>query len=298
MKKRTIVILSLVVLAVVGLLVNKNRQKKASRYVVGILQTASFPALDAARDGFVAEMKNNFGDDVTFVEQNAQGSITQAQAIAASFKAKQRTFDAFYAIATPAVQALKQQITTKPILFAAVTDPVGLHLREPGSNLTGSSDMADIHKQIVYLTSLLPKVKKVSLLYNPAEPNSALLIKRMKSELDLLHISYFEAGANTEAEVASATEQATAHGEVVLIPTDNTVSSAFPIVKQICDKARVPVIVTWTGEKEAPLMQFGVDYTQSGKQAAMLLKAMLIDHKKPSELPVQFPNPAVYVSAV
>lgn len=295
MSKKIIVLLVSLVAILSSVIILKRTKPTDDHITIGILQFASFPPLDEAKEGFIGQIKKDFGDKVTIIDQNAQGSVTQAQAIASSFKAN-NSITAFYAIATPAVQALKSEIKDRPITFAAVTDPIGLHLREPDSNITGATDMADIKKQIRIVKELLPSIKKVAILYNPGESNSTILVKIMKEELAKYNIEYQDNGANSQTDVAAATQHAVQNAQAILVPTDNTISSAFPIVKQISDKANIPVISTWTGEKDAPLMQFGVDYIQSGVQAAELLKQIIVDGAKPMETKIIAPNSKIFIS--
>lgn len=293
MNKKIVIILA--VLAIGFFLVFMKNNRSQDKITIGVLQTASFPQLDQARENFISEIKKKYGDKVTIIEQNAQGSLTQAQAIASSFKANQN-ITAFYAIASMAVQALKNEIKDRPIVFAAVTDPDALHLRDPGTNITGTSDMANIEKQIEVISKLLPNLKKVAILYNPGEPNSVSLVNIMKSELTAHKIEFEEDGVNSQADVAAATQHAVAHAELILIPTDVTITSAFPVVVQIAGKANIPVVTTWTGEKSGPLMQFGVDYTKSGVQAANLMEKVL-NGAKPMDLPVEKPESEVLISS-
>ncbi|WP_161597576.1 ABC transporter substrate-binding protein [Fluviispira multicolorata] len=295
MSKKILALLLGLIAILAAIVLLKRNKPSADHITIGILQTASFPALDDSMQGFISEIKKELGDKVIIIEQNAQGSIMQAQAIASSFKAN-KSISGFYAIATPAVQALKSEIKTRPITFAAVTDPIGLHLREEGSNITGATDMADIEKQISILKILLPNVKKVALLYNPGETNSVILVKQMKIALEKYGITYQDNGANSQADVAAAAQHAVQNAQAVLIPTDNTIASAFPIVRQIADKANIPIIATGTAEKEGPLMQFGVDYFQSGVQAAQLMKKMLVDGIKPMDLPIVAPTSSIIIS--
>lgn len=296
MNKRVILIISSLVIILLSVVIFNRVKQNPDEIAVGILQFASFPALDEARQGFIEQAQKEFGQNIKFIEQNAQGSVVQAQAIAASFKANQN-IKAFYAIATPSVMALKAEIKDRPIIFAAVTDPIGLNLNSPGTNITGTTDMADIQEQIQILTTLLPNLKKIAILYNPAESNSAIQVKKMKEELAKFNIKVHDAGANSQADVAAATQNATQNAEAILVPTDNTISSAFPIVRQVADKANIPLITTGTNEKDAPLMQFGVDYTQSGIQSATLLRIILLEGKKPAELDFIAPNSKIYINS-
>src|SRR5262249_15998674 len=143
----------------------------------------------------------------------------------------------------------------------------------------------------------LPKVTKIALIYNPGEPNSVTLVKMMKEELVKRNIAIEDDGVNSQSDVAAAAQKAVQSAQAILIPTDNTVSSAFPVVQQIADKANVPIITTWTGETNAPLMQFGVDYTVSGEQAAQIMKEILLDHKKPMDIPIMEPNSRIIINS-
>lgn len=288
------VILLFVCISVFGALMYKKKFPVQGHITIGLLQTASAVPLDQAREGFIGEIKREFGDKATVIIQNAQGSATQAQAIASSFAADP-TIEGFYGIASLAMQSLKAMVK-RPIVFSAVTDPVGLHLRDTGTEITGSSDMVDVSKQIELLLYLLPHVKKIALLYNPAEPNSSLLAKAMRAELTSRHIEFEEDTASNPGEVAAAALHAVHRSQAVLVPTDNTVASAFSLVAKIASKAHVPVIISWTGEKEGAFAQFGVDYKQSGIQAAQLLTQVLRDGKRPAELPIVSAESKIYIS--
>ncbi|WP_158997608.1 ABC transporter substrate-binding protein [Pigmentibacter ruber] len=296
MSKKIILLIAILIVILSGVVLLKRNKVDSNQITIGILQFASFPPLDEAKEGFISELKKEYGQKIVIVEQNAQGSVVQAQAIASSFKANEN-IKAFYAIATPSVQALKAVIKDRPILFAAVTDPEGQHLRFPGSNITGATDMADVEKQISIIKQLIPNLRKISLLYNPGETNSVLLVKKMKAELTKIGVEFQENGVNSQADVAAATQNAVLNAQAILVPTDNTIASAFPIVKQIADKAKIPLITTWTGEKDAPFMQFGVDYVQSGVQAAELLKNILNKGIPPMELQVISPNSKVFINS-
>jgi putative ABC transport system substrate-binding protein len=102
----------------------ENKQVK-----VGIVQIVEHPALDAARDGFIAQMaKNGFEKDkqVVYDVKSAQGNMDTAISIAQKFQGDK--VDLILAIATPAAQAAAQTTKDIPILFTAVTDPVAAGL--------------------------------------------------------------------------------------------------------------------------------------------------------------------------
>ncbi len=275
---------------------HKVHQKKNNEPVIGILQLASFPALDAARVGFENKIHELYGKNVTLIVQNAEGSLNQAQAIAASFRANQE-MDLIYAMGTTSVQTLKQEISQKPIVFAAVTNPQALHLRPEDTNVTGASDMLDVDEQVVLMKKLIPKAKKIAILYTTSEDNSVFLVQKMKSALKANQLNFVEIGVTNESDVGAAVTKAASSADVILIPTDVLLSATFPIVKQISEKAHVPLVVSWTGEKLKPLMQFGVNYEQVGEKAALMAYDILKNKKTPAQLPISLPTPRVLINS-
>jgi putative ABC transport system substrate-binding protein len=88
------------------------------------------------------------------------------------------------ALTPPAVQAAKQATETIPIVMTAVADPVAMgfvaSLARPGRNITGLSSMQRelVGKRLELLKEVVPKVSRVALLGNPANPNYVSLATR------------------------------------------------------------------------------------------------------------------------
>jgi len=98
MKKLSILLLALILLIVAGV----SSLALAEPLVIGITQIVEHPALDAARDGFIAALEEagfKGGEDVVYDLQNAQGDFTNAISIAQKFKDDK--VDLIVAIATP-----------------------------------------------------------------------------------------------------------------------------------------------------------------------------------------------------
>jgi putative tryptophan/tyrosine transport system substrate-binding protein len=75
-----------------------------------------------------------------------------------------------WAFSSPAVSSLRQVTRTVPIVFAAVTDPVGAgyvdSLARPGGNVTGfaGTDFAMGGKWLELLKEMAPRVVRVAVL--------------------------------------------------------------------------------------------------------------------------------------
>jgi putative tryptophan/tyrosine transport system substrate-binding protein len=81
--------------------------------------------------------------------------------------------DAILTISTPLTAALQRETRTIPIIFAAVSDPIGsgfvASLPHPGGNLTGFSiqDPTLASKCVELLTEIAPGLTRIAALFNP-----------------------------------------------------------------------------------------------------------------------------------
>ena len=89
-------------------------------YKVGILQLVQHPALDLATKGFKDVLEEEFGDKVTFNEQNAAGDTATANTIASTLVGEK--CDLILANATAALQAVSSATSDIPVLGTSVTD--------------------------------------------------------------------------------------------------------------------------------------------------------------------------------
>lgn len=290
---KKIVGLSVSVLAIIALGCHLNKRhsklKDPSVLTIGILQTASHPALDAAREGFVEELKNKRAGKVEFIMLNGQRSIQQLHSMAQSLHAN-KNIDAVFAIATPAAQAMAHVEKQKPIIIAAVTDPQAAGLIQPDGNICGTKDMVDAVGTIDMLKVLVPNAKKVALVYNPGEVNSSVMVKLFQAELERVGLASLHVGITSEVEVPAAVAMACANVDVLLAPTDNLVALTLPLVADRALKAKRPLIVSDKElVKQGALAACGVDYHASGQQSAQVALQVLVDGQKPADVPIAAP---------
>ncbi len=289
MSRKIILMMALAGAFVLSFVIAKQMKKPATNalYTIGILQTASHPALDAVRDGFMEELQSKLGSDVAFVIQNAQGSVSQAHTIAQQFHAN-RQLKGVFAIATPAAQAMSAVEKIKPIFIAAVTDPNALGLIYPMTNVCGVTDAINVPAEIDMLVQLVPSAKMVGLLYTSGETNSLVMAKQMRQELEGRGLVVTDFAVTNESDLPALTELACRKVDVLLSPTDNMVASAITLITTITLKHKKPFIVSDNMlVKFGPLAARGVDYKVSGKQAAQLAYSVVVEGKKPYELPVE-----------
>lgn len=272
--------------------------KEAEKTVkVGIIQLVEHPSLDAAREGFIAALKDagyEEGKNLKLDYQNAQGDMNNNMSIAQNLVADGN--DVILAIATPSAQAVVQATKEIPILFTAITDPVGAKLVEsiekPGGNVTGTSDTHPdaIKNTINSIKKFIPDAKKVGIIYNSGEPNSVVNVENAKKVIAEIGLEAVETSVSTSSEVKQAAESLVGRADVFYIPKDNTVVSALESVITVANDKKIPMFV---GEgdsvKRGAFASYGLDYHDlgysTGKMAVDILKG-----KKPSDIPVGFPE--------
>ena len=287
--KNLSILLLVVILIVVGTVFSVAAAKPL---VIGVTQIVEHPALDAARDGFIAALEEagfKEGEDVVYDLQNAQGDFTNAISIAQKFKDDK--VDLIVAIATPTAQAALQVNQEIPIVINAVTDPVAASLAKSwessGNNLTGMSDAAPNKQQVELIPLFLPEAKNVGTIYNAGEANSVVQIEVAKEVCKELGLNLIEVTVSNSSEVLMAAQSLAGRVEAIYIVTDNTVVSALESVIKVCNQEKIVLILAdpSTVDKGA-LASYGIDYYSLGKKSGEIA-LQVIRGAKPSDIPIQ-----------
>lgn len=265
-------------------------------YSIGINQLVQHPALDAATEGF-KESFEEAGVDATFDEQNANGEQSTALTIAQQFSADD--LDLALAVATPAAQAMAQNITDTPVLFTAVTDPTAAELvdsnNKPGGNVTGTSDAAPIDKQMELLKEIVPDAKKVGIVYASGEVNSKVQVDQAKKAAGPAGLEITTQTVTTVNEIQQAVK-ALGDVDAIYVPTDNMVVSGIASLIQVAENKKIPVIGAEAGTVEGgAVATLGIDYTELGRQTGEMALRILRDDEDPATMPVEVATEFTYV---
>jgi len=259
---------------------------------IGVVQPIEHPALDETFQGFLAEMEARGyveGVNLEIDFQNAQGDSATLSTIADRFVSQDK--DLVMSIGTGATQTVSAKTDTIPILGAAITSFVVAELVDsnevPGGNVTGTSDMAPIEKQVELLLDLVPDAQTVGFIYNSGEANSVEQIGLIRAELESRGISTTEAVVTNTNDVQQAMQSLVRDADVIYTPTDNTIASAMPLVGTISEESGVPVIPgASTMVEEGGLATAGVDYFELGRVTAEMA-IDLLHGADPATMPVR-----------
>lgn len=268
--------------------------KKSSVIRIGIMQIVEHPALDASRDGFIkrlTELGFEEGKDIKYTVQNAQGDMAIAQSIAGNFVSE--NVDMILAIATPTAQAAAKATQDIPIVITAVTDPVAAGLVDsiltPGTNVTGTSDLTPVAKQLELLTRLAPDTERVGVMYNAGETNSLVQVDLAREAARELGLELVEVTVSSSSGVYEAAQSLVGRVDTVYVPTDNTVVSALESVIKVGEDFRIPVIVGEVdGVRRGALATVGIDYYVLGMQTADIAARILKGEREPKDIPIEY----------
>lgn len=264
---------------------------KTQPFKIGISQFVTHPALDATAQGFKDALAEAGFTNITYDEQNSQADMATTSTIAQKF-AGQSDLALILTVATPNSQAMVKAVTTTPIVFSAVTDPVGAGLvtdaAAPGGNVTGVSDMQPVKPILELVDKLKPGATKVGAIYNAGEANSVFLVNAEKDAAPDLGLEIIEATAGTPAEVQAAAQSLIGRVDAITVIGDNTAVTALESIVKVCNENGILLLAGDTDSvKRGAVASFGFDYLSLGKEAGMVA-AQILSGTPPGDIPVVF----------
>ncbi|MGU3400090.1 ABC transporter substrate-binding protein [Brucellaceae bacterium D45D] len=265
---------------------------QAKDVTVAVTAIVEHPALDAARDGVkdaLAEAGFKEGENLKFVYQSAQGNPATAAQIARQFVGEGP--DVIVPISTPSAQAVVSATRDIPIVFTAVSDPVGAQLvkdmEKPGGNVTGLSDMSPVVEHIKLIKEIMPNLKKLGYLYNSGETNSVSLLAALKEAASAEGIEIVESAATKSAEVKGAAQALSGRADAMYVPTDNTIVSALESAVGVAEESKMPLFTADTDSvKRGALAALGFNYYDVGKQTGAVV-VKILNGEKPGDIGVE-----------
>ena len=257
---------------------------------IGISKIVAHPALDAVEQGIQDELAA-LGVDASFDLQNANGDVNTAASIAAKFRSD--GVDIAVGIATPTAQALVNAIREVPVIYTAVTDPVGAGLvaeaNRGGQNVTGISDLTPVREQLELLVRLSPGIRTIGHVYSSGEANAVSLAELAEASAAELGLSFVSATVANSSEVRTAAQSIVDRVDAFYVSTDNTVVSALNALIDVATQAGKPVMSAdpSSAEESGVLAAWGFDYYKMGRATGRLIKRIL-DGTPTADIGVQY----------
>jgi len=205
--------------------------------------------------------------------------------------------DVTLAITSPSVAALRQATNTIPIIFVAISDPVGqgfvASLARPGGNITGFTGLVFSlgQKWIGLLKELAPGVTRVGFIFHPdLGPYHSHWLNSVETAAATLGVEVTAAPVRVTADLERAIGAIAAqpNGGLIVQPDAYTLVNRRPIIELVA-RYRLPAIY---GERNYPseggLASYGPDICDLYRRSASYFDRIL-KGDKPADLPVQEP---------
>ena len=259
---------------------------------IGVIQLVEHKSLDIIYNSFKDELKNLGyvdGENVKITFQNAQGDMSNITSIVQGFEGDKQ--DVVVGIATPVAQGAMSLTKTTPVVFSAVTDPIGAgiltDMNAPDKGMTGTSDAVQIDKIMDLALQITPDVKKVGFIYNPGEDNSVTNLGLLENYVKEKNLELETVSISTSADLQTAAASLFEKVDMIFVSNDNTVAEAMPILTSEAIKAKKPIYVGADSMvMDGGLATVGIDYTDLGKETAKMVDEIL-KGKSVNEIPVK-----------
>ena len=247
--------------------------------IIGIAQYGEHGSLDNCRTGFLQGLENaglKEGVDFELDYQNAGFDDSIDSQIAQRFSDENAAM--MVGIATPSAVACYNAAEEKdiPVIFTAVTDPVGAKL--DSGNVTGTSDMLPVEGQLKLIRQLQPDADTIGIIYTTSESNSLYSIEVYNQMAGDYGFTIDAVAVTSQAEVTQAVDKLLADKVDCLSNlTDNNVVGVLPAILEKTDEAGVPVYGSEVEQvKLGCVAGAGLDYVklgiQTGEMAAKVFK--------------------------
>ena len=261
-------------------------------------------AHDAETKGWVATFRKRLdelgwraGDNLQIEERWTAGDPDRNRRFAGELLAVRP--DAIFAFSSVAVAALQQESGTVPIVFTAISDPVGSgfveSLARPGRNATGFTNFVPTMaaKWLEVLKEIAPQVRRAVLLYNPqTAPYVAEYYQRpFEAAAPSFGVQAIAVLVRQTAEIESAIgDLAREPGGGLVVPPDNFSYVHRELIFTLAARHRVPAVYPFRFmAREGGLVSYGVDLGETFPRAAEYIDRIL-KGTRPADLPVQAPT--------
>ena len=222
------------------------------------------------------------GKNLVIEFQSAQSNFGTAQQIARKFVGENP--DVIVTITTPPSQAVITATKDIPVIFSAVTDPVGAKLvpaaTHPGGNVSGVSDVVPTEQQINLIREIVPKMKTLGILYDSAQDASRSTMESIKALAPKMGFAVVEAAAMGLNNVPSAAQSLVGRVDAIFVPNDTTVYAAFESVVKVAQDAQVPLFsAERRSVQRGSIGTVGFDFGQVGERTADMIDKVLAGGK-------------------
>jgi putative ABC transport system substrate-binding protein len=262
---------------------------------IGLLNSGADSFFVAPFIGRLEELGYREGKNIVIERRFAEGNAERLKEFAAELVRQQ--VDVIVTIGTPAGFAAKQATSTIPIVFGAMSDPVGVglvvSLARPGGNATGNSLMSPelSAKRLEILRALVPGIARFAILWDSSNPGMAQRVRETEIAADQSQVLLHTVGPRNLDELEAAfAEMLDRRPDALLVTTEAFTRLYRARILDFAKRNRIPAMFEDSSYVEAGgLMSYGPDYQEVFRTAAVLV-IKILKGAKPADLPIEQPT--------
>jgi ABC-type uncharacterized transport system substrate-binding protein len=275
-----------------GVIAEAQQPKKVPR--IGYLGLIEIPERDEAFRKGLRERGYVEGQNIHVEYRFAGGRVERLAELAPELV--RLKVDVIITTGTAVTDVAKRATKTIPIVFAAVVGPVEsgfvASLARPGGNITGFStlNLETAGKRVELLKEVKPRISRVAVLQNPANPTSPPMLKETEATAKRLGIRLQSLEIRSPDDLEDAFQAATREqaGALIGLP-DTLLASQQRRIRDFAIKNRL-LEISWSSEwvEAGSLMSYGANIPDLYRRAASYVDKIL-KGAKPADLPVEQP---------
>jgi putative tryptophan/tyrosine transport system substrate-binding protein len=259
---------------------------------VGVLFWHSSPndekAFEGVRSGFELA-----GIPVHFTRADAGEDRERAKALLTDWR--DRKFDLVYAMGTSAALRAKEVLTELPVVFTAVTNPVGsgvvLDWSGSGTNLCGNSNWISTPTLLKVFKDTVPDLARLGVVLNRVNPVSIEEVAEARRHFAAepeKRLALYEEWIEDPTELEEAVRRVLKRGaQAVWVPIDYDVYRHLDRVAAITDPLGIPIVTSQASAvRDGAVAGVAVDYLVLGERSVILAEQVLRQGKAPGDLAV------------
>lgn len=269
-------------------------QRAGKVYRIGVLGTTSPKShgafVDAFRDG-LRDRGYIEGKTVVVEVRWAENDYERLPALAAELVGSK--VDLILTHGSPGARAAKAATTTIPIVIAisgeAVATGLVQSLARPGGNVTGSTFFfSELNaKRLELLKEALPKLKRVAVLLNDANPGNVMTTETATAKS--IGIEVVQATARRTDDFDGAFGQITrSQCEAVIVYEDPLFLAEAKRLAELCERHRLPSAGFREFADAGGLLGFGINFHAVWRHAASFVDR-IFKGARPGDLPMEQP---------
>src|SRR5271157_3247574 len=213
-----------------------------------IVSMAPGVSSDLCADGMLEGLKQSgiaSGKNLEVIRSDAQGEIINIPAILQNYD--NSDVDLIMTISTPCLSGACNRVKHKPVVFTCVTDPIAAGAGKSRTDhlpfVTGVGSFPPVAHTLEMMQKLVPGLRAVGTMYNPAEANSAKELTVAREVFRSHGVRLEEVALAGSNEVLQSVQILAGRDiQAIWVPGDNTANEGYEGAVKGAKDAHLPLI--------------------------------------------------------